>query len=454
MQEVEGFDRRALDRARVSRDARFDGRFFIAVRTTGIYCRPICPAPRCRSRNVRYYPTAAAAATAGFRPCLRCRPEAAPGTPAWIGTSAVVRRALRLVQDGALDEAGVEDLALRVGVGPRHLHRLFLRHVGASPVAVAQTRRLHFAKRLIDETSMPMTGIALASGYGSLRRFNHAFRTTYGKPPSTLRKARRPGQAAIGGDEVALRLAYRPPYDWPGLAAGLAARAIPGVERVDTHSYARAVRIGDAVAILRVEPIPGEHALLLRVRGAPASALLALSSTARRVFDLAADPHAIAAVLRRDRELAPLLRRRPGLRVPGAWDAFECAVREIAGPAGTARIVRKLGEAIPANDEGLTHLFPAPALIAAAGLGGIGRARAARLNRLVREAKDGSLDFDGPADAALGRLAAIGGECLAATVALYGLGEPDALPTPALVARAEAWRPWRGYGCLAVSTRA
>ena len=180
MQEVHGFERRALDEARHSRDARFDGRFFIAVKTTGIYCRPICPAPRCKSRNVRYYPTAAAAASAGFRPCLRCRPESAPGTPAWLGTSAVVRRALRLIHEGALNDSGVEDLALRAGVGSRHLHRLFLQHVGASPIAVAQTRRLHFAKRLIDETALPMTRIALAAGYGSLRRFNHSLNETSG----------------------------------------------------------------------------------------------------------------------------------------------------------------------------------------------------------------------------------------------------------------------------------
>jgi AraC family transcriptional regulator of adaptative response / DNA-3-methyladenine glycosylase II len=449
MQEVEGFDRRALDRARVSRDARFDGRFFIAVRTTGIYCRPICPAPRCRSKNVRYYPTAAAAASAGYRPCLRCRPEAAPGTPAWIGTSAVVRRALRLVQDGALDDASVEEVASRVGVGPRHLHRLFLRHVGASPVAVAQTRRLHFAKRLIDETAMPMTDIALAAGYGSLRRFNHAFRTTYGRPPSALRKARKSGLLAIGGDEVALRLSYRPPYDWPGLAAGLAASAIPGVERAEAHSYVRALRLGDAVAILRVEPLAGENALLLRVRGAPASALLGISAIARRVFDLAADPAAIAAVLRRDRELAArLLRQRRGLRVPGAWSAFECAAREIAGPAAIARIVRELGEPLPENDAGLAHLFPAPSALAGAKLPGLDRGRGARLRRLAREAADGTLDSDGPADALLARLAAIGGERLAATVALYALGEPDVLVEPKLAGRAEAWRPWRSYGFL------
>src|SRR5512135_1152550 len=172
-------DRAALDRARRSRDPRFDGRFFVAVTSTGIYCRPICPAPSPRDAHVRYFPTAAAAADAGFRPCLRCRPEAAPGTPAWLGTSAVVRRALALVHDGALDEGSVDALAARLGIGPRHLHRLFLAHVGASPVAVAQTRRLHFAKRLIDDTELSMTQIAFASGFSSLRRFNDAFLRAY-----------------------------------------------------------------------------------------------------------------------------------------------------------------------------------------------------------------------------------------------------------------------------------
>src|SRR5512132_1318812 len=179
MDEILGLDRRALDRARVSRDPRFDGKFFIAVTSTRIYCRPVCPVPSPKIANVRYYATAAAAAEAGFRPCLRCRPEAAPGTPAWLGTSAVVRRALRLIHDGVLDEASVDALAARVGIGPRHLHRLFVQHVGASPIAVAQTRRLHFAKRLLDETDLPITEIALASGFGSVRRFNDTFLRTY-----------------------------------------------------------------------------------------------------------------------------------------------------------------------------------------------------------------------------------------------------------------------------------
>ena len=180
-------DLRALDRARISRDARFDGKFFIGVTSTGIYCRPICPSRTSKPVNVRYYATAAAAAEAGFRPCLRCRPEAAPGTPAWLGTCAVVNRGLRMIHEGALDDCSVESLAARLGVSSRHLHRLFMRHVGASPITVAQTRRLHFAKRLLDETQLPITQIALASGFGSVRRFNDAFRDTYGRAPRELR---------------------------------------------------------------------------------------------------------------------------------------------------------------------------------------------------------------------------------------------------------------------------
>src|ERR1700738_1869797 len=228
MLEIFGLERKALDRARLSRDPRFDGKFFIAVITTGIYCRPICPAPTCKSWNVRYYPTSAAAAEAGFRPCLRCRPEAAPGTPAWMGTSAVVRRALRLIDEGALDDSSVNTLAARVGVGARHLDRLFLQYVGASPIAVAQTRRLHFAKRLLDETELPITQIALAAGFGSIRRFNAAFQKTYARAPRELRKRAR-GESAR--DEVVLRLAYRPPYHWNQVHDFLAMRALPGVER-------------------------------------------------------------------------------------------------------------------------------------------------------------------------------------------------------------------------------
>src|SRR5437764_936805 len=225
MESISGLDPEALNRARISRDPRFDGKFFIAVASTGIYCRPICPSRYAKRSNVRFFGTPAAAEAAGFRPCLRCRPEAAPGTPAWLGTAAVVRRALRLINDGALDEDSVETLAGRLGIGARHLVRLFARHVGASPIAVAQTRRLHFAVCLLTETRLPITQIAMAAGFGSCRRFNDAFRRAYGRTPRELRRAGRRGGVGGGAEEVVLKLAYRPPFDWTRVGCFLAARA-------------------------------------------------------------------------------------------------------------------------------------------------------------------------------------------------------------------------------------
>src|SRR5437588_89259 len=220
-------DLRVYERARLARDARFDGRFFIGVTTTGIYCRPICPAPSPKSQNVRYFPSAAAAAEAGFRPCLRCRPEASPGTPAWLGASATVSRALKLIAESALDEESVDDLSERLGIGSRHLRRLFLKYLGATPIAVAQTRRVHFAKKLIDETGLTMTQVAMAAGFGSIRRFNATFQNLYGRTPRDLRKAVRTINTHEPGSYT-FRLGYRPPYDWNSIIAFLASRAIPG----------------------------------------------------------------------------------------------------------------------------------------------------------------------------------------------------------------------------------
>src|SRR5690242_7733919 len=381
----------ACDRARLAQDPRFDGRFFIGVTSTGIYCRPICPAPTAKQRNVRYFPSAAAAAEAGFRPCLRCRPEAAPGTPAWLGTSATVRRGLRLIHEGALDRESVEALATRLGIGPRHLHRLFVQHLGASPLAVAQTRRLHFAKRLIDDTHLSMTDIALASGFGSLRRFNDAFRNTYGRAPRDLRREKR-GDGAVD-DALRLKLAYRPPYDWAAIRDFLAARAVPGVERVHAGSYVRSVSVGDKAGWIEVHPVPKADALELAVHGLGAESLFVVVSRVRQMFDLAADPADVRAVLKRDRLLAPMLRRRPGLRVPGAWDAYEIAVRAVLGQQVSVaaartfatRIVDAHGTPLASGAEGVTHLFPSPAVLAEADLGDIGLtvARAMTLNALA-----------------------------------------------------------------------
>ncbi|HEX5340405.1 MAG TPA: AlkA N-terminal domain-containing protein [Gammaproteobacteria bacterium] len=465
------------DRARLARDPRFDGRFFIGVLSTGIYCRPVCPAPAPKKSNIRYFPTAAAAAEAGLRPCLRCRPEAAPGTPAWAGTSTTVRRALRLIHEGALDTGSVDELAARLGVGARHLHRLFVQHVGAPPVTVAQTRRLHFAKRLIDDTALPMTGIALASGFGSLRRFNAAFRNTYGRAPRELRRERRnAGNARTEG--LCLRLAYRPPYDWKALHDFLAARAMPGVERVTSHAYARSIRINDVNGWIEVQPVQGADALELCVHGLEPCALFGVVTRVRQMFDLAADPADVRGVLRRDTLLAPLLRRRPGLRLPGAWSGFEIAVRAVLGQQVSvaaartfaARLVASYGSPISAT-EGLTHLFPEPAQLATADLTAIGltRSRAATIRALATAARDGAVRFDAgnAADELRNSLLAISGigPWTAEYIAMRGQSDPDAFPAEDLILRrmagngkaltatalrkrSEAWRPWRAYAVM------
>ncbi len=465
-------DRRALDRARVSRDPRFDGRFFIAVVSTGIYCRPICPAPSPKRVNVRYYATAAAAHEAGFRPCLRCRPEAAPGTPAWLGTSVTVRRALRLIHDGALDAGSVDDLAGRLGIGPRHLHRLFVQHLGASPIAIAQTRRLHFAKRLIDETDLPLTQVALAAGFGSLRRFNDAFLRAYTRPPRELRRARRGKRPATAG-ELTLRLAFRPPYAWDRLLEFLATRALPGVESVRDGCYARTLSLGGAPVVVRIGPGRDASELDLRVQHAEPASLDAIVSRVRQMLDLAADPELIRSSLERDVVLRPLVRRCPGLRVPGALDPFELAVRAVlgqqvsvaAGRTLAGRLVARCGTPWEGGD-GLTHLFPTPAQVADADLRqlGVTTKRASTLGALARAVCDDELDLTGDPDAVRDQLLALPGvgPWTADYVLLRGLGAPDAFPAGDLVlrravepgrtlseraleARAEGWRPWRGY---------
>lgn len=469
---------RVFERALLARDPRFDGRFFVGVVTTGIYCRPVCPAPRALRRNVRFFPTAAAAAEAGLRPCRRCRPEAAPGTPAWIGTSAVVHRALRLLGEGALDDGNVEDLALRVGVTPRHLHRLFVTHLGASPVAVAQTRRLHFAKRLIDETPLAMTEVAVAAGYASLRRFNAAFRQAYRTTPSALRRSGTAPDVPAG--ELRLRLAYRPPYDWDALLDFLRPRATPGVECVGAACYRRTIDLDGRVGSLAVSHAPETRSIELRLHFPDAAALSRIVARVRRLFDLGADPAEVVGVLGHDPRLAALVKRRPGLRVPGAWDGFEVAVRAILGQQVSVRAATTLcgrlaaafGTPVADPQPGLTTLFPTPQRLAEADVAGIGlpRSRAEAVRHLAAAVCRGTIGLDAPTtstDDIRWRLAALPG--IGAWTAEYvalRLSEPDAFPasdlvlrraaaapagpfTPAQMAsRAEAWRPWRAYAAL------
>jgi len=465
----------ACYRAMATRDPRFDGRLFVGVRTTGIYCRPICPARTPKRQNVRFFPTAAAAQEAGFRPCLRCRPEISPDLAAWRGTSNTVARGLALIEAGALDSAGVEALAERLGVGDRQLRRLFQQHVGANPVSVAQTRRVLLAKQLIHDTRLSMAEVAMAAGFGSIRRFNETFRALYGRPPATLRR-HRDDHAEAG--TVTLRLPYRSPYDWSALRAFLAARAIPGVERVSDEGYARTIALDGAAGTIRVAPGAGAW-LTATIRFPRLAALPGIIARIRRVFDLAADPTAIGAQLAEDAVLAPLVAARPGLRVPGGWDGFELAVRAVLGQQITVaaatglagKLVRAYGT--PHAADGLTHLFPRPERLMDADIASLGmpRSRARTLSALARAVVADPQLFGArrSLDEAIQRLRALDGigEWTAQYIAMRQLREPDAFPaadigllramadgqgrrpTPqALLARAERWRPWRAYAAL------
>lgn len=477
-------DRDACYRALLTRDVRFDGRFFTGVRTTGIYCRPVCPALRPKLENIVFLPSAAAAQEAGFRPCLRCRPETSPDIAAWHGTSSTVSRAVALIAAGALNNDDMDGLAARLGMGERQLRRLFQKHLGASPNAVAQTRRFLFAKQLITDTQLPMAEVALASGFGSIRRFNDTFQKLYGRAPRTLRRG---GAGEIGSSAVTLTLPYKPPYDWPAMIDFLAARAIPGVEHVQPDRYARTISLNGAHGMIIVRPANERqrpNALVAQIRFPVVTALPVIVERIRRIFDLGADPVIIAEHLSTDPCLARLVAARPGLRVPGAWDGFELAIRAILGQqisvAAATRLADRLvmSHGVPFSspeDEapGLSHLFPSPEQMIGADLGatlGMPRARVGALLSMATAVAANPRLFDpgqGLEDAITRFTALAGtGEWTAQYIAMRALREPDAFPsadvgllralatpegrpTPsALLNRATAWRPWRAYAAL------
>ena len=318
---MELMDREACYRAFQSHDARFDGRVFVGVTSTGIYCRPICPARTPKFENCRFFASAAAAQEAGFRPCLRCRPEIAPELAFWRGSSNTVSRALKLIAEGALDEseAGVEAFAEKLGVGGRQLRRLFSQHLGASPIAVAQTRRVLFAKQLIHDTNLPMTEVALSAGFGSVRRFNEIFRNMFGRPPSALRR-KGSGTARVAGEAVTLRLSYRPPYDWSGMLDALAARAAKRIEKVENGVWHRQIELDGKKGSVAVAHLAERNAVAVTIRFPDVRGLPAIVARVKRVFDLGADIVTIDSHLARDPKLAPLIAKRPGLRAPGDWD--------------------------------------------------------------------------------------------------------------------------------------
>jgi AraC family transcriptional regulator of adaptative response / DNA-3-methyladenine glycosylase II len=332
-------DQEACWRALGARDARFDGRFFTGVTSTGIYCRPVCPARTPRRENVVFHPSAASAEAAGFRACLRCRPETAPEMGAWRGTSNTVSRALALIEAGALDDGDAETLAARLGVGERHLRRLFRQHLGAAPVSVAQTRRVLLAKQLIHESDLSMAEVAMASGFGSVRRFNETFQALYGRPPSELRRRRVEGE---GGGAVKLGLAYRPPYDWTAMMSALGARGNSDETVADGVWRRRLWRATDGTDG-EVSVRPGsEGKAAVEARVDELRALPGVLARVRRVFDLAADPEAIRRDLSADPDLRAALEAWPGLRPAGDWtDAGEDAPSDrLADAALAARAER------------------------------------------------------------------------------------------------------------------
>lgn len=481
-------DRETCLRVCSSGDARFDGWFYVAVSSTGIYCRPSCPAPMPKLSNMTFYPTAAAAQEAGYRACLRCRPDATPGSPQWNLRADAAARAMRLIADGVVDREGVDGLARRLAYSPRQLRRLLRAELGAGPLGLARAQRAHTARLLIETTSVPFADVAFAAGFASVRQFNATVRKVFALTPREMRyrarKRRRPpagerahanpaGSGTLGA--IALRLPLRLPFDAAGLLGFFAERAVTGLEEVDDSTYRRTLRLSHGSAVIELTPAAGHIDAVIRL--ADLRDLGSAVSRCRSLFDLDADPVAVDDTLGRDALLAPLVRRTPGRRVPGAADGFETAVRAVLGQqvsvasarGAAARLVAALGEPLAQPHGSLTHTFPSAQALAAAdhGLPPMPTARAATLRTIATMVADGDLDLDAGAarDDARRRLLEIRGvgPWTAEYIAMRALADPDAFPASDLgvlrglaalgapgtvagaTAHAERWRPWRAY---------
>ncbi len=461
-------------RAMRARDARFDGRFFVAVSSTHIYCRPVCTVKPPRRENCRFYPSAAAAESAGYRPCLRCRPELAPGNASVDATTRLAQAAASMIEDRTLEDDGLEAIAVRLGITDRHLRRAFRAEFGVSPVEFAQTQRLLLAKRLLTDTALPVTEIAFASGFASVRRFNALFKAQYRLQPSQLRRVA-PGAAAL--DTLDFELSFRPPYDWPVVSAFLGARAIAGVEALENGLYRRTVRVAvdgrQQFGWLEVGLSRKKPALRVSVSASLARALPPVLSRIKALMDLACNPVEVAQAL------GTLAKKHPGLRVPGAFDGFEVAVRAILGQQVTVAAARTVagrfaaafGDRVDTPFDSLTTAFPTAERVAAVPYGRIAKlgmpgARARTVITLAREVADGKLVLMPNADieATLDKLRALPGigEWTAQYIAMRALAWPDAFPhtdvgvmkalnlsnPKRVLAAGEAWRPWRAYAVM------
>ena len=474
-------DSAALYNAYASRDPRFDGVFFIGVTSTGIYCRPVCTAKTPKAANCRFFDSAEAAEKANFRPCLRCRPELAPGNAPVDDAHRIAGLLTSRIEEGMLDSgASLEAVATHFGWSSRQIRRIVQRELGVSPMELVLTRRLLLAKQLLTETTLPMIQVAFASGFSSVRRFNDAFGHRYGMPPSRLRKAAdRPPMAISSTDSFTLQLAYRPPLDWHGLTTFLGDRAMQGVEAVREDEYLRTVRLGRYSGWIRVRHEARKRALVVELTHALTPVLPALLGRLRNLFDLTARPDIIAAQLERDQRLAALVTRNPGLRVPGAFDGFELAVRAILGQQVTVkgattlagRFAAAFGEPIETPHPELTRLSPPAHRVAALEVEdltrlGIVRARAHTILALAAEVESGRLRLEAgaPADAAIEQLTALPGigAWTAHYIAMRALRWPDAFPKEDIALRralggatageaeeiSQPWRPWRSYATL------
>jgi AraC family transcriptional regulator of adaptative response / DNA-3-methyladenine glycosylase II len=460
-------------RAVQSKDARFDGWFFTAVLTTGIYCRPSCPVVPPKPEHMRFYPSAAAAQQAGFRACKRCRPDASPGSPEWDVRADVVARAMRLIADGVMDDGGVPALAGRLGYSVRQVERQLLAELGAGPLALARAQRAQTARMLIETTALPMGDVAFAAGFASVRTFNDTVKEVFALSPSELRDRASRGLAVAAAGTMSLRLPFRAPLQPDNLFGHLAATAVPSVEEWRDGAYRRTLRLPHGHGIVALRPEPDHVSCQLRLTDL--RDLASAISRCRRLLDLDADPVAITDLLGQDQILAPLVRKAPGRRVPRTVDAREFALRAVLGQqistaaarTHAGRLAAAYGEPVVDPDGGLSRLFPEPAALAAVSELALPRSRRASFAALATALADGRIDLSVGSDwhEARARLATVPGvgQWTVETIAMRGLGDPDAFPvtdlgvrsaagaaglptTPGeLTGRAAVWRPWRSY---------
>jgi AraC family transcriptional regulator, regulatory protein of adaptative response / DNA-3-methyladenine glycosylase II len=473
---------RRLYNALTARDSRFDGVFFVGVTSTRIYCRPICPAKTPKAANCRFFDTPQEAEQAGFRPCLRCRPELAPGSAPVDDAQRIAQLIVQRLEEGSFDErAGLEEIADQFELSSRQIRRIVQAELGVPPIQLLLTRRLLLAKQLLTETMLPITDVAFASGFSSLRRFNDAFTRRYGMPPTRLRKKAADADAIVEGQTSTLQLSYRPPYDWQGVLAFLAGRALKGIEHVTDSSYARTVQLGDAKGWISVTRSEKKHALMVEFTHSLTPVLPALLSRVRSLFDLNARPDLIAKHLSKDARLKSAVKANPGRRVPGAFNGFEMGVRAILGQQVTVkaattiagRFVEAFGAPIVTPFAELNRLTPVPSQVAKASVDDIARhgivaARSRSIIALAEAQGSGGLCLDSGAhhnpDDSIKRLAQLPGIGLwtAHYIAMRALRWPDAFPKEDIAVRnnlggvtakeAEAlsqpWRPWRSYAVM------